>query len=117
MDEPKHNATSLQVTGINYKANKELINETHSHCHLVRGGVRELCRSSYTKEERLQLVLDFLNDPTHPFLRLDDYVILTGLSKTVASKELVEFRENKEAGITTTGRGNNKVYLKRLYRN
>jgi len=113
-DEPKHNATSLQVTGINYRADKELIRDTHSHCRLTRGGVRELCRSPYTKEERLQLALDFLNDPNHPFLRLDDYVILTGLSKTVASKELIEFRENTETVITTTGRGNNKVYLKRL---
>ena len=113
-DEPKHNATSLQVTGINYRADKELISDSHSHCHLTRGGVRELCRSLYTKEERLQSALDFLNDPTHPFMRLDDYVVLTGLSKTVASKELIEFRENTETGITTTGRGNNKVYLKRL---
>ncbi|MDD4636616.1 MAG: HU family DNA-binding protein [Bacteroidales bacterium] len=113
-NEPKHNATSLQVTGINYKANKELIRDTDSHCHLVRGGVRKLCRSRYTKEERLQLALDYLNDPAHPFMRLDDYVVLTGLSKTVASKELVEFRENTETGITTTGRGSNKVYLKRI---
>jgi len=112
-EESKHNATSLQVTGINYRANKELIRDTHSHCHLTRGEVRELCRSPYTKEERLQLALDFLNDPTHPFLRLDDYVALTGLSKSVASKELVEFRENAETGITTTGRGTSKVYIKR----
>ena len=74
----------------------------------------KLCRSPYTKEERLQLALDFLNDPAHPFMRLDDYATLTGLSKTVASKELVEFRENAETGITTTGRGTSKVYVKRV---
>jgi len=113
-DEPKHNATSLQVTGINYRANKELIRDTDSHCHLTRGEVRELCRSPYTKEERLQLALDFLNDPSHPFMRLDDYVALTGLSKPVASKELIEFRENAETGITTTGRGTSKMYIKRI---
>ncbi len=113
-DEPKHNATSLQVTGINYRVDKDLIRDTDSHCRLTRGEVRELCRSPYTKEARLQLALDFLNDPTHPFLRLDDYAILTGLSKSVASKELIEFRENAETGITTTGRGTNKVYVKRL---
>jgi len=113
-DEPKHNATSLQVTGINYRADKELIRDTDSHCHLTRGEVRELCRSPYTKEERLELTLDFLNDPTHPFMRLDDYVVLTGLSKSVASKELIEFRENAETGITTAGRGSNKLYIKRL---
>jgi len=113
-EESKHNATSLQVTGINYRADKELIRDTDSHCHLTRGEVRKLCRSPYTKEERLQLALDFLNDPTHPFMRLDDYATLTGLSKTVASKELVEFRENAETGITTTGRGTSKVYVKRV---
>jgi len=110
-DESKHNATSLQVTGINYRADKHLISDTDSHCHLTRGEVRKLCCSPYTKEERLQLALDFLNDPTHPFMRLDDYVALTGLSKSLASKELVEFRENAETGITTTGRGSNKMYI------
>ncbi|MDD4822843.1 MAG: DNA-binding protein, partial [Bacteroidales bacterium] len=104
----------LQVTGINYRADKHLISDTDSHCHLTRGEVRKLCRSPYTKEERLQLALDFLNDPTHPFLRLDDYATLTGLSKPVASKELIEFRENTETGITTAGRGTSKVYLKRV---
>jgi len=112
-EESKHNATSLQVTGINYRADKHLISNTDSHCHLVRGGVRKLCRSPYTKEERLQLALDFLNDPAYPFMRLDDYATLTGLSKSVASKELIEFRENNETGITATGRGTSKVYIKR----
>ena len=113
-EEPKHNATSLQVTGINYRADKHLISDTDSHCHLSRGEVRKLCRSPYTKEERLQLALDFLNDPAHPFMRLDDYATLTGLSKPVASKELIEFRENTETGITTAGRGTSKVYIKRV---
>ncbi len=113
-DGPKHNATSLQVTGINYRANKELIRDTDLHCHLVRGGVRELCRSPYTKEERLQLAVDYLNDPTHPFMRLDDYVSLTGLSKPMASRELVEFRENTETGITSSGIGVSKLYVKRV---
>ena len=113
-EESKHNATSLQVTGINYRADKHLISDTDLHCHLTRGEVRKLCRSPYTKEERLQLALDFLNDPAHPFMRLDDYATLTGLSKPVASKELIEFRENTESGITTAGRGTSKVYVKRV---
>jgi predicted histone-like DNA-binding protein len=113
-EKPKYNATSLQVTGINYRANKELIRETDSHCRLVRGGVRELCRSPYTKEERLQLALDFLNDPTHPFMRLHDYVALTGLFKSVVSEELIEFRGNVESGITSSGKGVSKLYIKRV---
>ncbi len=112
-DEPKRNSTSLQVTGVNYRADKHLIRDTHSHCHLSRAGVRTLCRSPYTKEERLKMALDFLNNPAHSFMRINDYVALTGLSKTVASKELIEFRENPDSGITFTGRGNNKMYIKR----
>ncbi len=113
-DEPKHNSTSLQVTGINYRAEKQLIRDTDSHSHLTPGGVRKLYRSPYTKEARLQLALDFLNDPAHLFMRLDDYATLTGLSKPVASKELIEFRENTETGITMAGRGTSKVYVKRV---
>lgn len=111
---PKHNATSLQVTGINFKADKELIYETHSHCHLTRGGVRKLFRSPYDKQKRLQLAIGFLNDLAHPYMRIDDYAAMTGLSRSMASRELIEFRENPDSGITFTGRGNNRVYVKTL---
>ena len=38
-DEPKRNARSIEVNGINYRANKELIRETNLRCDLRRGGI------------------------------------------------------------------------------
>lgn len=46
-------------------------------------------------------------------MRIQDYVELTGLSRTSATLELKEFRENPESGITFNGRGTTKVYIKR----
>ena len=45
-------------------------------------------------------------------MRVADYVEMTGLSRCVANKELIEFRRNPLSGISFIGRGNNKVYVK-----
>lgn len=37
-DEPKRNARSIEVNGINYRADKELVRETNLRCDLRRGG-------------------------------------------------------------------------------
>lgn len=78
---------------------------------LKRAGVFQIHRSKYNKEERLKLALDYLS--SHSVMRIQDYVELTGLSRTSATLELKEFRENPESGITFNGRGTTKVYIKR----
>ena len=44
-------------------------------------------------------------------MRVKHYMALTGLSHTVAAKELREFSEDKESGITSMGRGVTVVYV------
>ena len=52
--------------------------------------------------------LDFLEQKG--FLRVYDYAALTGLSRTMASRELVDFHS---AGLLDTqGTGTHKVYVK-----
>jgi hypothetical protein len=46
-------------------------------------------------------------------MRVADYVEMTGLSRSVATKELIEFRRDASSGISFIGRGNHKVYVKR----
>lgn len=110
-EEVKRNAKSLEVKNVTFRSDKELVKEVSRRCDLKRAGVFQIHRSKYNKEERLKLALDYLS--THSVMRIQDYVELTGLSRTSATLELKEFRENPESGITTSGRGTTKVYIKR----
>ena len=109
-DETKRNARSLRLTGINYRADKELIKNSNCHCKLERAGESRLYHSPYTREKRLQLALQYLSE--HGAMRVVEYMELTGLSRTKAAMELKEFRQDASSGITFIGRGSAKVYVK-----
>ena len=109
-DETKRNARSLQLTSINYRADKTLVREANRRCKLERYGESRLRKSPYTKEQRLQLALEFLDK--NSAMRIGDYMKLTGLSRTTATTELKAFRQDPASGITFVGRGSQKVYVK-----
>ena len=109
---PKLNARSLRVDGVSFKADKRLILNVDKRCDLKRAGVSRLCRSPFTKEERLQKALEYLN--AHGAMKVKDYMELTSLSHTVAAKELREFEHDAASGITSIGRLAGKVYVRRL---
>ena len=109
-DETKRNARSLRLTGINYRADKELVKNSNQHCKLERAGESRLHHSPYTQEERLKLALQYLSE--HGAMRVAEYMELTGLSRTKAAMELRAFRQDASSGITFIGRGSAKVYVK-----
>ena len=109
-DETKRNARSLRLTGINYRADKELVKNSNQHCKLERAGEARLHHSPYTQEERLKLALQYLSE--HGAMRVAEYMELTGLSRTKAAMEVKEFRQDASSGITFIGRGSAKVYVK-----
>jgi len=108
---PKRNAQSLCVDGVNFKADKELVKQVGMHCKLERGHVSRLRKSPYTREERVALALKYIEE--NGFMRLADYVRLTGLSRSTACRELMEVCSTKSSGIDTVGRRTHKVYVKR----
>ena len=110
-DETKRNARSLQLTSINYRADKTLVREANRRCKLERYGESRLRKSPYTKEQRLQLALEYLDK--NSAMRIGDYMQLTGLSRTTATMELKAFRQDPASGIAFVGRGSNKVYVKK----
>lgn len=110
-NETKRNARSLQLKGVNYRADKELIKKASQHCKLEREGIARIHRSSYSKEERLTLALEYLEK--HGAMKVANYMELTGLSRTAATLELQEFRRDITSGIDFIGRGSAKVYVKR----
>ena len=109
-DETKRNARSLRLTGINYRADKSLIKQANRHCKLERAGESRLHHTPYSKEERLKLAHQYLKE--HGAMRVVEYMELTGLSRTKATLELKEFRQDASSGITFIGRGSAKVYVR-----
>ena len=110
-DEPKRNAQSIEVKGVNYRADKALVKDIRVQCRLERGKESRLHRSPYSREERLVRALAFIEE--HTVMRVMDYVELTGLSRTTASLELRELCQNPTSGIRSMGQKAGKVYVKR----
>ena len=111
-NEPKRNARSLRLKGVNFRADKELIKKARKDCQLQREGTVRIHRSPYTKEQRLNLALEYLEK--HGAMKIADYMELTSLSRTTATLELQEFRRDMNSGIDFIGRGSAKVYVKRV---
>ena len=65
---PKLNARSLKIDGVSFQADKKLIVNVDKRCDLKRAGVSRLCRSPFTKEERLQKAQEFLK--THGAMKV-----------------------------------------------
>lgn len=109
--ESKRNARSLQLDGVNFQADKKLVRNARSHCKLERAGIARVRRSPYSKEERLQKALDYLEE--NKVLKVSQYMELTGLAHTTAVNELRTFSRDASSGITKVGRRPAVVYVKR----
>ncbi len=109
--EPKRNAQSLRLKGVNFRADKELVKTARANCKLKREGTARIHRSPFNKEKRLSLALDYLEK--NGAMKVADYMTLTGLSHTTAAMELKEFRQDPASGIDFIGRGSAKVYVKK----
>ena len=111
-NEPQRNARSLRLNGVNFRADKELIKKARKNCHLQREGTARIHHSPYTKEQRLNMALEYLGK--HGAMKVADYMELSKLSRTAATLELQEFRKDMNSGIDFIGRGSAKVYVKRV---
>lgn len=108
--EQKRNARSIEVDGVNFRASKELVKATRLQCDLTRGGVSRVRQSPYTTEERLKAAKNYLKE--HPFMRVADYMEITGLRRTKATQELKLWDKDPDSGITSQGRRTYKVYIR-----
>jgi hypothetical protein len=107
--ESSHNAKSIEVTGVGYRADKDLIRKTSRQCVLKRGGVSRIKKPKLTLDERIQKARDFLQK--NMFMRVPDYVRLTGLSRTIAGEELRKLALDPSSGITSRGQRSQKYYV------
>ena len=109
--ESSRNAKSLLVDSVMYRADKNLIRNTDRKCTLVRDGESRLKKSPFSLEERIEKARDFLK--SHMFMRVPDYVSLTGLSRSTAAEELRKLATNPTSGIMSRGSRSQKVYILR----
>lgn len=107
---PRRNAASIEIRGINFRADRTLINETNTLCNLERGsGVKKCRRPKTTAEERLNIAKKYLEE--NPFITVSDYSKMVELNRTTAAKELKAWAADTESGIATKGLGTHKVYI------
>lgn len=109
--ETRLNARSLELNGVGYKADRELIKEASMRCDLERAGTSCINQSPYTKAERLQMAKDYLNREEHPYMRIAEYAELTFLPKSTASLELRTFAADPTSGIVSRGKASHIVYV------
>ena len=109
--ESSRNAKSIMVNGVSYRADKDLIRNTDRKCTLVRGGESRLKKSPFTLEERIQKARDFMK--AHMFMKVPDYMQLTGLSRSTAAEELRKLASDPSTGITSRGQRSQKLYILR----
>ena len=109
-DGVKRNARSLSLNGVTFQADKKLVRNARSHCKLERAGVSRVRKSPYTKEERLQKALDYLEE--HKVLKVAQYMELAGQGHTTSACELRAFSRDASSGIVAVGRGSSVVYVK-----
>ena len=104
----KRNARSLGVTGVGYKADKNLVWEVDRNCDLERGGESRLRKSKYTKEERIERAIRLLR--RMGVMHVRDYAVINDLSYASAYKELQGDLVGS-ATITSSGSKSAKVYF------
>ena len=109
--EPKHNAKNIEVTGVSYRADKDLIEVTNRKCILVKDGESRLRKPVTTIEERIAKAMKYLEEK--PLMRVQDYAWLTGLSRTTASRELCKIANDPNSGIMSIGHNSQKYYTLR----
>lgn len=108
-DETKHNARSLQVTGVTLKVDKGLVRAINKDCELERGDEERLNNRKYTREECISRAQDYLRQ--HGFMRVGDYARLNGLAYSTASRELNRIASDPNSGIISQGNKSSKLYL------
>lgn len=109
--ETQRNAQSIEVRNIRFKADKSLIASANAECHFERRGIKRLTKIETTVEERLRMAIYFLEE--NAFMKVADYVCMTGLNHSDAAIELKKFSKNPNSGIAVKGLGTHKLYVKR----
>ncbi len=107
--ESKRNAMSIEVRGVRFRPDKELVSKVIDHCHLERGETIRIRSQKFTPEQRRAMAIDYLETNSH--LPIRSYMAMTGLSRTTATNELRKWYE--QGFIGAEGAHSHRRYIKR----
>lgn len=109
---PKRNAASIRVGNINFRADSNLVTETNMQCRLEKGSAVKRCKKpEHSAQERLEALRCYLDK--NPYITVNGYMEISGLNRTMASKEIKGWTENPDSGIAYEGKGTHKIFVKK----
>lgn len=101
---------NIKLKSVNFRPDSALLRRIDHDMSLERLSDRMGRKQPTTTiEERAAMARQYLSE--HGFMRVSDYASLTGLSRTVASKELCKLAEDETSGITSSGARAGKIYI------
>ena len=110
-DDKATNTKSIHVRGVNFRASKELVKDIDERADLQCEAQVKVREVSTTEEERCEMAREAIS--RFGYIRVSDYMALTGLSHTYAAAELVRLACDGSSGIRREGRGVAVVYVAR----
>lgn len=104
------NASSIRVSGVSFRVDKECVRAIGNRMSLVKErGKRVIARSQYSEEERYVLLTQYLE--RYGVINVSAYASLTGLGRDKAREELLAWSASRERRVTRRGRSPHVVYL------
>jgi len=101
----------VKVKSLNFRPDEEIMRKLRDETELsrVEGGVVQVTKERYTKEERLLRAINHIEQ--HGFITLTEYANMNGLSRPVASRELKAFTNDPFCLIKAKGVAPHKTWV------
>lgn len=109
----KRRIRKVEVRGVNFKPDPELLKEVKRKTTLEREmtGVNRILPQRYSMKEKLNRALEKID--RQGFITLQQYANLNHVSRTTASRELNAFEKDPTSEITTMGQASHKIWIRR----
>ena len=100
----------VKMKSLNFRPDEEIMRKLRRETELTRteGGVVQVTKERYTKEERLLRAINHIKQ--HGFITLTEYANMNGLSRSVASRELKAFTNDPFCLIKAKGVAPHKTW-------
>ena len=110
-EQRRRNARSICVSGVNFRPDREFVQNIDDNCNLQRSPSKGTIRpnaSPFTAEQRRARLIEYLAET--PFITGKKYGELNAMPNTAANKELRLYAEGDDALLTCQGRGSHRYY-------
>ena len=102
-DDDKMGYRRVEVKGVNYKSDPEMLKDINNRIELERAfsGVKRIKNNVATKAERMQRTIGYLQE--NGMITLAAYAELNNVSRASASRDLMEFSKDAQCPIKAQG--------------